>query len=128
MKWVNTLTIKGFVWMDKYVEVNLIRTKQTYIAFSNLLKFQFWKAKNWGRYSSPEEVRIAIVCAVIVSVPLVSHTLLVYSSLPPLRTSKKMVLLKLLSDSEWIGKETFSTRYNFLRNCFKISTDDPVLL
>ena len=81
-----------------------------------------------GRCSSPEEIKIAIVYAVSVSIPLVSHTLLVYSSLSPLHTSERMVLLKLRSDSEWVGEETSSTRYNFLRNCFKTSTDDPVLL
>jgi hypothetical protein len=52
-------------------QVNLIQTKQSCIPFSNLLKYQFLKAKNWGRCSSPEEIRIAIVCAVSVSVPLV---------------------------------------------------------
>lgn len=61
MKWVNTLTIKGFLYRSTYVEVNLIQTKQANITFSKLLKFQFRKAKNWGRSSSPEGVRIAIV-------------------------------------------------------------------
>ena len=103
-------------------------TDQSYVTFSDLLNFQFPKAKNWGRCSSPEEVRIAIVCAVSVSAPLVSHTLLVYSSLPPLRISKRMALLKINSDSERVGEETFSTRYNFLRNWFKTSTDDPFLV
>lgn len=80
-----------------------------------------------GKYSSPEEVRIAIVSAV--SVCSFSFTYVV--SLFQFVTSPhvgRMVLLKLRSDSEWVGEETFSARYNFLRNCFKTSTDDPVLL
>lgn len=71
------------------------------------IKISVRKGQKLRKCSSPEEVRIAIVREVSVSVPFVSHILLVYSSLPPLRTSERVVLLKLRSESEWVGEEYF---------------------
>lgn len=94
--------------MERQVCGSKFNTDQTGLhTLQQPFKISVPKGQKLGKCSSPEEVRIAIVRAVSVFVPLVSHTLLVYSSLPPLRTSERVVLLKLRSESEWVGEENF---------------------